>query len=69
MKVRYNDYRDLTPTELLIARLRADGKTDGEIATFIGRSKKTVNAHLQNIHKKLQIHSHTEIAMKIIDLK
>lgn len=39
----------LTARQLEVARLVAEGMRDSEIATRLGRSTRTVNAHVQRI--------------------
>ena len=53
---------ELTPQELQIARLLADGKTTREAAAAIFVSPKTVGYHLGHVYRKLGIHSRDELA-------
>jgi DNA-binding CsgD family transcriptional regulator len=53
---------DLTPQELQIARLLAQGKTTREAAASIFLSPKTVEYHLRHVYRKLGIHSREELA-------
>jgi DNA-binding CsgD family transcriptional regulator len=52
----------LTPQELRIARLLADGMTTRETAAAIFVSPKTVEYHLGHVYQKLGIHSRNELA-------
>jgi DNA-binding CsgD family transcriptional regulator len=52
----------LTPQELRIARLLADGMTTREAAAAIFVSPKTVEYHLGHAYRKLAIHSRDELA-------
>jgi DNA-binding CsgD family transcriptional regulator len=52
---------ELTPQELHIARLLAEGHTTREAAAAIFLSPKTVEYHLRHIYDKLGIHSRTEL--------
>jgi DNA-binding CsgD family transcriptional regulator len=52
---------DLTPQELRIARLLAEGRTTRETAATIFVSPKTVEYHLRHIYAKLGIHSREEL--------
>jgi DNA-binding CsgD family transcriptional regulator len=53
---------DLTPQELQIARLLADGSTTREAAAAIFLSPKTVEYHLGHVYRKLGIRSREELA-------
>jgi len=53
---------DLTPQELQIATQVAEGKTNKEIAAALFLSAKTIEYHLANAYRKLDIHSRSELA-------
>jgi DNA-binding CsgD family transcriptional regulator len=53
---------DLTPQELHIALQVAEGKTNKEIAAALFLSTKTIEYHLANTYRKLDIHSRAELA-------
>jgi DNA-binding CsgD family transcriptional regulator len=53
---------DLTPQELQIARLLAEGRTTREAAAAIFVSPKTVEYHLRHVYDKLGIRSRQELA-------
>ncbi len=50
----------LTPRELEILQLMADGASSREIAVILGTSRHTVRTHVQNILTKLRVHSKLE---------
>ena len=58
---------DLTPQELQIARLLAEGKTTREAAAAIFLSPKTVEYHLRHVYQKLGINSREELARVYAD--
>lgn len=51
---------DLTPRELEILKLLADGFTAKEISSKLAVSHKTVSSHLHNILLKLDVHSQAQ---------
>ena len=51
----------LTPQELQIARTVASGKNNGEVSAALFVSRKTVEAHLTRVYRKLGIHSRVEL--------
>jgi DNA-binding CsgD family transcriptional regulator len=53
---------ELTPQELRIAGMLADGKTTREAAAAIFVSPKTVEYHLRHVYEKLGINSRTQLA-------
>ena len=59
------DY-DLTPHELRILRLLAEGHNYKTAAARLGVAPTTINFHLQNIYQKLQVHSKTEAVAKAL---
>jgi predicted ATPase/DNA-binding CsgD family transcriptional regulator len=60
--------RDLSPRELEVFALVADGRSDGEIAAELFISKKTASAHVAHIKDKLGVESRVEIAVAAIRL-
>ena len=50
----------LTPRELEVLRLVADGLTNAQIAERIGRTEGTVKVHLKNILRRLDAKDRTE---------
>jgi len=52
----------LTAREFAVARLVADGQTNGEIATQLDVSPRTVSAHVEHIMAKLGVNRRSEIA-------
>jgi DNA-binding CsgD family transcriptional regulator len=53
---------ELTPQELQIALLLAEGKTTREAAAALFLSPKTIEYHLRHVYQKLDIHSREELA-------
>jgi DNA-binding NarL/FixJ family response regulator len=52
----------LTPRELDVLRLLAQGKTSEDLAVELGIRRNTVRTHVQSILAKLQVHSRLEAA-------
>jgi DNA-binding CsgD family transcriptional regulator len=57
---------DLTPQELRIGMFLADGYTTREAAAKLFLSPKTVEYHLRNLYRKLDIHSREELAKELV---
>ena len=55
----------LTPGELRVALAVAKGKTNREVGTDLFVSVKTVDYHLQNVYRKLNLRSRTELAVRV----
>jgi two-component system response regulator NreC len=51
----------LTPRELEVLRLVAEGHTNQDVADRLGLSRKTVDAHRTNLMRKLGLHDVTEL--------
>ncbi len=59
--VRHTEGDELTPTELRVAELAAQGLTNRRIAETLFLSAKTVEANLSRIYLKLGIRSRAEL--------
>jgi DNA-binding CsgD family transcriptional regulator len=57
---------ELTPQELQIARAVAGGKNNCEVSAALFVSRKTVEAHLTRIYRKLGIHSRVELTRVLL---
>jgi DNA-binding CsgD family transcriptional regulator len=57
-----NGWAALTPSELTVARLVAEGLTNREVAERLFVSPHTVNSHLRHVFTKLGINSRVELA-------
>jgi DNA-binding NarL/FixJ family response regulator/RecA/RadA recombinase len=55
----------LTERELEIARLIVDRRTNGEIASELFLSKKTIETHVRNLFRKLDASSRVEVARRV----
>ncbi|RDG30402.1 hypothetical protein DV872_17025 [Oceanispirochaeta sp. M1] len=60
-KDRLIDKYDLTPREKEILRYILNGYTNDEIAEGLSISIRTINTHLYNLYRKLEVHSRVEI--------
>lgn len=58
----------LTPREMEVAQLAAQGKRNSEIARDLHISTRTVETHLKHIYGKLDVRSRTELSRLIRDL-
>lgn len=57
----------LTPQELQVSLLLAEGRTTRETAAALFLSPKTVEYHLRKVYTKLGIHSRTELAEQLLE--
>jgi DNA-binding NarL/FixJ family response regulator len=57
----------LTPQELQIALVVAEGLTNRDVAARLFLSPKTVEFHLTRIYRKLEIHSRAELVRRMVD--
>jgi DNA-binding NarL/FixJ family response regulator len=60
------DNKDLTPREMDVLGLVAQGKTNGEIGFSLGISEKTVEKHLDMIFRKMGVFSRVEAAVMAV---
>ena len=60
---------ELTPQELVVARIVAQGKTNREVAAELFLSTNTIETHLRHIFRKLGVRSRTELAAKVTDFR
>jgi DNA-binding CsgD family transcriptional regulator len=54
----------LTPSELRVANLVAEGRTNREVAAALVVTERTVETHLSHIYRKLGVRSRTELARR-----
>jgi DNA-binding CsgD family transcriptional regulator/tetratricopeptide (TPR) repeat protein len=59
---RHNGLQELSPQELQVARIAGRGQSNVEVAAALFVSRKTVEAHLTRVYRKLGIRSRTELA-------
>jgi DNA-binding CsgD family transcriptional regulator len=57
-----NGLAELSPQELQVARIAGRGQNNAEVAAALFVSRKTVEAHLTRVYRKLGIRSRTELA-------
>jgi DNA-binding NarL/FixJ family response regulator len=55
----------LTPTEVKIAELVAEGRSNTDVATELFLSRRTVQSHVSHILAKLGAHSRVDIAREV----
>jgi DNA-binding CsgD family transcriptional regulator len=60
---------ELTPQELQISLLLAEGRTTREAAAAMFLSPKTIEYHLRNVYRKLNVHSRPELTEAIARLR
>ena len=67
-KRRARDRLRLTPREMTVARLAANGRTNVQIASILVVNLKTVEYHLSNVYGKLGLSGRAGLAAKLRDL-
>ncbi len=60
---------ELTPQELQVALQLADGRTTKEAAAAMFLSPKTIEYHLRNVYRKLDVHSRAHLADAVARLR
>ena len=60
--------RELTPRELDVLRLLAEGKTNRQITQCLHLSLSTVKTHLEHIMDKLEVSDRTQAALRAVEL-
>jgi DNA-binding NarL/FixJ family response regulator len=63
---RPNQLQKLSPQELQVARIAGRGQNNVEVAAALFVSRKTVEAHLTRVYRKLGIRSRTELARILV---
>ena len=61
-KAVYSGVESLTPSELRVARLAAEGRTNREIAQALTVTEKTIETHMRHVFQKLDVGRRTELA-------
>lgn len=65
--IRSNPFADLTPRELEILCLLAEGQSNKVIARNLGISDGTVKLHVKAVLRKLEVHSRVEAAVMAVE--
>ncbi|HEV7784749.1 MAG TPA: LuxR C-terminal-related transcriptional regulator, partial [Thermoanaerobaculia bacterium] len=60
-KAVYSGVESLTPSELRVARMAAEGKTNREIAQALTVTEKTIETHMRHVFQKLDVGRRTEL--------
>jgi DNA-binding CsgD family transcriptional regulator len=60
-----NDISKFTEREIEVTKLLLDGNSNKQIALRLGISESTVEYHLKNIYRKLQVNSRTEAVLRL----
>jgi DNA-binding CsgD family transcriptional regulator len=62
----HNGLQQLSPQELQVARIASRGHNNAEVAAVLFGSRKTVEAHLTRVYRKLGIRSRTELTQILL---
>jgi DNA-binding CsgD family transcriptional regulator len=65
--LRAGPRNSLTPSEERVARMAASGMTNGQIASALQNSPRTVEAHLGRVYRKLGIRSRAQLGARMAD--
>ncbi|HEX7239090.1 MAG TPA: helix-turn-helix transcriptional regulator [Longimicrobiaceae bacterium] len=60
---------ELTPRELEVAKLMAEGRSNADIALALGIAPNTVRSHTEKVFRKLDVRSRAEVGPKFRDLR
>jgi DNA-binding NarL/FixJ family response regulator len=63
-----NELEPLTPREIEVLRLMAEGSSSRDIATRLGVSYATVRSHIRSLGGKLGVHSKGEAILRAREL-
>ena len=66
-KIHVPDSVELTPTELKVVNLVAQGMANREIAKKLNVSQRTIESHVSNMLNKTSLHNRTELARWAIE--
>lgn len=66
-KIQVNKDVELTPTELKVIQLVAQGMANREIAEKLNVSQRTIESHVSNMLNKTSLHNRTELARWAIE--
>lgn len=67
--IKVPDNVELTPTELKVVNLVAQGMANREIAKQLNVSQRTIESHVSNMLNKTSLHNRTELARWAIESK
>ena len=66
MRVRNDGWSSLTRTEHAVAALVAEGMTNAEAAARLILSPHTIDYHLRQVFRKLDVHSRVEMTRAVV---
>lgn len=66
-RLQVNPHVELTPTELKVVQLVAQGASNREIAEKLNVSQRTIESHVSNMLNKTNLHNRTELARWAIE--
>lgn len=57
---------ELSPYELRVVKLVAEGLENSEIAASLGKSTETVKTHMRSVRQKWHLRNRTQIAVRAV---